>query len=193
MQTTSECPHCHGEGKIIKDKCPHCNGEGIVKKEEIVTLNIPKGVCEGMTLNMQGMGNAPRRGGINGDLLIVIEEEADKELKRDGDDLIYNLMLDLPTAILGGTAEVPTVDGRARVTIEPGTQPGKLLRLRGKGLPNINKYGTGDLLVNVMVYIPENLNKEEKELVRKLAESGNTKPTENDKKRIFSKLRHLFD
>lgn len=193
MQTTAECPHCHGEGKIIKEKCTSCNGEGIVKKEEVVTLNIPKGVSQGMTLNMQGMGNAPRRGGVNGDLLIVIEEEADKDLKRDGDDLIYNLMLDLPTAILGGTVEVPTIDGRARLTIEPGTQPGKLLRLRGKGLPNINKYGTGDLLVNVMVYIPENLSKDEKELVKKLGESGNVKPSENDKKRIFNKLRHLFD
>ncbi|MEG0253048.1 MAG: DnaJ C-terminal domain-containing protein, partial [Muribaculaceae bacterium] len=171
----------------------YCNGEGIERKEEVISINIPAGVYDGMTLSMRSMGNAARHGGINGDLLIVIEEEKNPELQRDENDLIYNLMLDIPTAVFGGKVEVPTVDGRARLTIEPGTQPGKVLRLRGKGLPSPDKYGVGDLLVNIMIYIPEKLSDSEKAVFESLRNSPNMQPSETEKKRIFSRLRHLFE
>lgn len=138
VQSEAVCPECNGEGKIISEKCSYCNGTGIERKEEVVSFHIPAGVEDGMTLTLRGQGNAPRHGGVNGDLLIVIQEEKDSELIRDGNDLIYNLMLDFPTAALGGNAEIPTVDGRARLKIAAGTQPGKVLRLRGKGLPEMN-------------------------------------------------------
>jgi molecular chaperone DnaJ len=130
---------------------------------------------------------------VNGDLLVVIEEVAHPDLIRDGNDVIYNLMLDIPTATLGGSVEVPTITGKARVKIAPGTQPGKVLRLRGKGLPSTEGYGTGDELINIMVYIPENLNSEEKAIFERLQTSENIKPNENTKNRIFSNLRHIFE
>ena len=144
-------------------------------------------------LNMRGKGNDAPGGGIPGDLQIVIEEQRHEHLIRDDQDLIYNLMIDFPTAALGGKVEIPTIDGRARVTIEPGTQPGKVLRLRGKGLPSVNGYGNGDLLVNVMVYVPENLTSSEKRAVEALRESPSFKPSSTTKERIFSRLRHMFD
>lgn len=193
MQTESVCPSCNGEGKIISEACTTCGGSGVEKKEEIVDFHIPAGVTDGMVLTMRGQGNAPRHGGVNGDLLIVIQEEKDPDLIRDGDDLIYNLMLDIPTAALGGTAEVPTVEGRARLKIAAGTQPGKVLRLRGKGLPRINSNVKGDLLVNVMVYIPEALTDAEKAAIESLKNAPNVVPTESTSKRIFSRLRHIFN
>ena len=165
MQTQTTCPTCGGEGKIITKKCSECNGEGIVRDDEVITINIPAGVAEGMQLSMSGKGNAARHGGINGDLLILIEEEPHPELIRDENDILYNLLLSVPQAALGGTVEVPTIDGKAKVKIEPGTQPGKVLRLRNKGLPSVNSYGTGDLLVNVSVYIPETLSASEKDII----------------------------
>ena len=146
-----------------------------------------------MTLSLKGKGNAARHGGVNGDLLIVVEEIPDPELIRDGNDLIYNLMLDFPTAALGGSVEIPTVNGRARVKIPAGTQPGKVLRLRGKGLPSTEGYGTGDELVNIMVYVPENLTEKEKQAIESLKDSSNIQATDSVKKRIFSRLRHIFD
>ena len=193
MQTAVECPTCGGDGKIIKDKCSHCSGEGIVREDEVITINIPAGVMEGMQLSMSGKGNAARRGGVNVDLLILVEEESHPELIRDDNDLIYNLLLDFPMAILGGSVEVPTVDGKVKVTITPGTQPGKVLRLRGKGLPSVNNYGNGDLLVNIGVYIPENLNKEEKIAIEKLAKSDNVKPSVSASKSFFSHFRNMFE
>lgn len=193
MQTSSTCPTCNGEGRTITKKCPVCNGEGIQREEEVITIKIPAGVSEGMQLSMSGKGNAARHGGVNGDLLILIEEEKHPDLIRDENDLIYNLLLSFPTAALGGSVEVPTIDGKAKVKIEPGTQPGKVLRLRGKGLPSINRYGTGDLLVNVSVYVPENLTAEEKSIVEKMAANANFTPTPSIKERIFSKLRHMFE
>lgn len=193
MQSTSTCPSCNGEGKIITEKCSYCNGEGVNRQETTVSFNIPAGVADGMILTVRGKGNAPRRGGVNGDLLVVIEEIAHPDLIRDGNDVIYNLMLDIPTATLGGSVEVPTITGKARVKIAPGTQPGKVLRLRGKGLPSTEGYGTGDELINIMVYIPENLNSEEKAIFERLQTSENIKPNENTKNRIFSKLRHIFE
>ena len=197
MQTQTVCPQCGGEGKIIKNKCKECGGEGIVYGEEVVTVKIPAGVAEGMQVTMNGKGNAGKHNGVAGDLLVLIEEEKHPELIRDESDLIYNLLLSVPTAALGGTVEIPTIDGKAKIKIEPGTQPGKVLRLRGKGLPNINSYGystgTGDLLVNVSVYIPESLTKEERQALEKWQESESFKPDMSLKEKIFKKFRSLFD
>lgn len=193
MQSQSVCPECNGEGKVISEKCSYCGGSGVEKKDEIISFHIPAGVEDGMTLTLRGQGNAPRGGGVNGDLLVKIQEEKDPELIRDGNDLIYNLMLDFPTAALGGTAEVPTLTGRARLKITPGTQPGKVLRLRGKGLPQMNGGSTGDLLVNVMIYVPEQLNDTEKAAIESLKNAPNIVPTKSASQRIFSRLRHIFN
>jgi molecular chaperone DnaJ len=193
MQSQSVCPECNGEGKVITEKCSYCNGQGVEKKEEIVSFHIPAGVENDMVLTLRGQGNAPRNGGVNGDLLIKIQEEKDPELIRDGNDLIYNLMLDFPTAALGGTAEVPTIEGRARLKITPGTQPGKVLRLRGKGLPQMNGGAKGDLLVNVMVYVPEQLSDTEKAAIESLKDAPNVVPSKSTSERIFSRLRHIFN
>ena len=192
MQSQSVCPECNGEGKVVTESCTYCGGSGVEKKEEIIAFHIPAGVEDGMTLTLRGQGNAPRGGGVNGDLLVKIQEEKDPELIRDGNDLIYNLMLDFPTAALGGTAEVPTIGGRARVKIAAGTQPGKVLRLRGKGLPQMNGGASGDLLVNVMVYVPEQLSDTEKSAIESLKEAPNIVPTKSTSQRIFSRLRHIF-
>ncbi|MCR5050880.1 MAG: molecular chaperone DnaJ [Paludibacteraceae bacterium] len=192
MQVQSECDTCHGEGRIIKNKCPKCNGEGVLRDEEIITINIPAGVMGGMQLTIPGKGNAAPRGGVNGDLLVLIEEEEHKDFVRQESDLVYNLLLDVPTAILGGQVQIPTLSGDVKITITPGTQPGKVLRMRGKGLPRIDQYGrnygVGDLLINVGVYIPEHLNKDEKKLVEQLQDSPNIAPGASDKKNFFSNL-----
>ena len=193
MRSEVACPRCNGEGKIIKNKCPHCNGDGVVMGEEVVEVQIPAGVVEGMQLSMRGKGNAGKRNGINGDLLILIEEEKHPTLVRDENDLIYSLLLDIPTAALGGFAEIPTIDGKAKVTIDPGTQPGKVLRLRGKGLPTLNGYGKGDIVVNISVYIPETLSKEEKKTIENFRESDNFRPSESIKEKIFRRFKSFFD
>ena len=193
MQTRTTCPTCGGEGHIIKNKCKECGGEGIVYGEEIVTVKIPKGVAEGMQLSMSGKGNAGKHNGVPGDLLILVEEEPDKELIRDENDLIYNLLLNFPTAALGGTVEIPTIDGKVKVKIEPGTQPGKVLRLRNKGLPSVNGYGTGDLLVNVSIYVPETLSKDEKKALEEMEKSDNFQPNTSVKEKIFRKFKNLFE
>lgn len=143
MQTRVTCSTCGGEGKIIKNKCKKCGGDGIIYGEEVVSVKIPAGVAEGMQLSMGGKGNAGKHNGVAGDLLILVEEEPHQDLIRDENDLIYNLLLSFPTAALGGAVEIPTIDGKVKVKIDSGTQPGKVLRLRGKGLPNVNGYGTG--------------------------------------------------
>ena len=186
------CPQCEGEGKVISEVCHYCQGEGIVRKENLVSFDIPAGVSEGMTLTVKGKGNAPRRGGVNGDLLVVIEEIKHPELIRDGNDVIYNLMLDVTTAALGGSVEVPTITGRARLNIPAGTQPGKVLRLRGKGLPSPQSSEHGDELINVMVYIPEKLNDKEREAFESLRDQPDIKPDYTTVNRLFSKLKHIF-
>lgn len=193
QEAVGVCPQCEGDGKVISEPCSYCNGEGIQKKDELVSFHIPAGVTDGMTLTIRGKGNAPRRGGVNGDLLVVIQEIKDAELIRDGNDVIYNLMLDVPTAALGGSVEVPTITGRARLNIPAGTQPGKVLRLRGKGLPEYNRSTVGDELINVMVYIPESLTDKEKEAFENMRENPNMKPSESTKQRLFSKLKHIFE
>ena len=193
MQTTSTCPTCEGEGKIINEKCTFCNGEGVLMSEEVISINIPAGVGEGMQLSLSGKGNAARRGGVNGDLIVLIEEEEHPELVRDGNDLLYNVFIGYPEAVLGETVEIPTIEGKVKVKIEAGTQPGKILRLRGKGLPDVNGYGKGDLLAKVNVWIPKNLSKDEKKLVEKMKEAEGFKPGSGDKKSIFSKMKDFFD
>ncbi len=192
-ESAAVCPECNGEGKIIDEKCHFCNGTGVEHREQTVSFNIPAGVSDGMTLTLKGKGNAPMHGGVNGDLLVVIEEIKHPELIRDGNDVIYNLMLDIPTATLGGSVEVPTIGGRARLKIAPGTQPGKILRLRGKGLPSTDGYGKGDELINVMVYIPEHLTPEQTAVMEQLRDKPEMQASDEEKKRIFSKLRHIFD
>ena len=193
MQTTSTCPTCEGEGKIINEKCTFCNGEGVLMSEEGISINIPAGVAEGMQLSLSGKGNAARRGGVNGDLIVLIEEEEHPELVRDGNDLLYNVFIGYPEAVLGETVEIPTIEGKVKVKIEAGTQPGRILRLRGKGLPDVNGYGKGDLLAKVNVWIPKNLSKDEKKLVEKMRETEGFKPGSGDKKSIFSKMKDFFD
>lgn len=193
MRSESVCPRCGGEGKIIKNKCKHCNGDGITMGEEVVEVKIPAGVVAGMQLSMRGKGNAGKRGGIPGDLLIQVEEEKHPQLVRDENDLVYSLLLDIPTATLGGVAEIPTLEGSARVNIEAGTQPGKVLRLRGKGLPSLNGYGRGDIVVNISVYIPETLSKEEKKTIEGFKNSDNFRPSESIKEQLFKKFRNFFD
>lgn len=193
MQTTTTCPTCGGEGKIITEKCTACHGDGILKGEEIVDINIPAGVTEGMVMTMSGKGNAAARGGIPGDLLIQVDEIPHPDLQRDGINLLYEHYISLPEAALGTTIEIPTVEGKAKVKIEPGTQGGKVLRLRGKGLPEVNGYNKGDLLVNVNVWTPRSLTTEEKKILEKLAESPNFKPspTKRDKS-FFDKMKEYF-
>ena len=194
MQTASVCPTCGGTGHVIKNKCKHCQGEGIMKGEEIIDIEIPAGVGNDMQLTVRGKGNAGPHNGINGDLIVVIEEEESKEFERDGSNLIYNLFLTIPEAILGTQAEVPTIDGKVRVKIAPGTQSGKVLRLRGKGLPNINSYGSGDMLVNVNVWIPKKVTREEEKILEELAKSENFKPNPTDEeKSFFSRIRDYFN
>lgn len=194
MQTSATCPSCGGEGKTITKKCQACYGEGIVQNEEIIKINIPAGVGKGMQMTVGGKGNAPRRGGANGDLLVVIDEEEHPDLIREGNDLIYNLFVSIPDAVLGTQVEVPTVDSNVKIRIEPGTQPGKILRLRGKGLPEVNGYGKGDLLVNVNVWIPKSLNRDEMKTFEKLRESSTfePKPDKNDKG-FFERMRGYFE
>lgn len=194
MQTSSVCPSCGGEGKTITKKCSTCYGEGIVQKEEIIKINIPAGVGKGMQMTVSGKGNAARRGGVNGDLLVVIDEEEHTDLIREGNDLIYNLFISIPDAVLGTHVEVPTVDNNVKIKIEPGTQPGKILRLRGKGLPEVNGYGKGDLLVNVNVWIPKNLGKEEMKTFEKFRESRSFTPNpDKDDKGFFERMKGYFE
>ncbi len=194
MQQSSVCPTCGGDGKIITRKCTCCGGEGIVQKEEIVTLNIPAGVANDMQLSVSGKGNAARHGGVNGDLLVLVQEEEHPELIRDGNDLIYSLFLSIPDAILGTTAEIPTVDGKVKIKIDAGTQSGKILRLRGKGIPELNGYGRGDLLVNIQVWTPQNVTREEARIIEKLKESDSftPRPDKNDRN-FFERMKNFFN
>lgn len=164
MQTTSPCPTCGGEGKVITKPCPHCHGAGIVEDTEEVSFKIPAGVVEGMQLTVHGKGNAAKGNGVNGDLLVLIEEEDNGELQRDGNDLIYTLFVSIPDLVLGTSAEIPSADGKVRIKIEAGTQSGAILRVRGKGVPDINGYGRGDLLVFIQAWTPAKIDRSEKEI-----------------------------
>ncbi len=193
MQTQSVCPSCGGEGKIITNKCKKCAGNGIVKGEEVITINIPAGVEDGMQLSVSGKGNAAARGGINGDLIVVIEEIPHNDLKRDGTNLLYDHYISFPDAVLGTTIEIPTVDGKAKVKIPAGTQGGKVFRLRGKGLPSVEFHGVGDLLVNINIWTPQKLSNEEIAIMERFKNSPNfdPKPTSKDKS-FFDRMRDYF-
>lgn len=193
QQTASVCPACNGSGKVITESCQNCHGDGVVRHDVEVTFNIPAGAQEGQTFCLRGKGNYPKGGGVPGDLLVVIEEVKHPELIRDGADIIYNLMLDIPTAVLGGSTEVPTIGGRARLNIPAGTQPGKVLRLRGKGLPDAENGGRGDELINIMVYMPEKLTDGQRRIFESLRGAEGMQPSESDRNRIFSKFKHLFE
>lgn len=195
MQTQGVCPTCNGEGTIIKNKCKACGGEGVVSGEEVIEVKIPAGVADGMVVNVPGKGHAAKRNGVPGDIQVFVEEEPNKDLLREDNNLIYNLLLDVPTAVLGGDAEIPTIDGRVKIKIEPGTQPGKVVRLRGKGLPAVQGYGygTGDLIVNMSVYIPETLSKDERKAFEEMKKSDSFAPSTSVKEKIFRKFRSYFE
>ena len=194
MQTQVPCPTCNGEGTIIKSNCKQCHGDGVVKGDEVVEINIPAGVEEGMCVTVRGKGNAGKHNGVNGDIQVIISEEKSDTFERNGQDLYYNLVLDFTTATLGGEVEVPTIDGTTKIKIEPGTQPGKQIRLRGKGLPAVQGYGygKGDIIVNVTVFVPTTLSKEEKQLVMKFKECENFKADNATKKSLFESFKNLF-
>ncbi len=195
MQTQTTCHVCGGEGKVIKNKCSHCHGDGVVKGEEVVEINIPAGVAEGMVVNVPGKGNAGKRNGITGNIQVYIEEEDNDTFIRDGQNVIYNLLLDFPTAVLGGQVDIPTIDGTiVKIKIEPGTQPGKTLRLRGKGLPAVQGYGngTGDLIVQISIYVPKELSKSEKGAIEEFSKSDNFKGDSVTKRAIFNNFKKLF-
>lgn len=194
MQTTSPCPSCGGEGQTISAKCPDCAGNGIVKGSEVISIKIPAGVQDGMQLSVSGKGNAGARSGIPGDLIVLIEEIEHDYLVRDGQNLLYEQYISLPDAALGIGIDVPTLDGKAKIKVPAGTQSGKVFRLRGKGLPDINSYGTGDLLVNINVWTPKNLNAEEQKIMEKLKESENFIPNPSKRdKNFFDRMKEFFN
>ena len=193
MQTVTTCPTCNGEGSVITAKCHNCKGEGRVYGEETVSIDIPAGVQEGMQLSVGGKGNAGERGGTPGDLIILIEEEAHKELHRDGLNVAFELHLTFPDAVFGIQAEVPTIDGRAKIKIPPGTQSGKIFRLKGKGFPAVNSYEKGDQLIYVNVWTPQHVSTEEKSMLEKMNASVNFQPKpEKSDKSFFDKVREMF-
>ena len=195
MQTQSPCPSCKGEGRIIKHKCKKCNGEGVVYGEDIIDLDIPAGLTGDMIYTIKGKGNAGRRNGIPGDIQLVINEKPDSQFVRKDKDIIYNLLLSFPQAALGCMVDIPTLSGKSRIKIEPGTQPGKVLRLREKGIPPVKGYdvGTGDLVVKISVYVPEKLSSKEKELIEQIQECENLQPSESIQKKIFEKFKTFFN
>jgi molecular chaperone DnaJ len=193
MMSTATCPTCNGEGKLILENCNVCNGEGRSLEEEVISIKIPAGVTDGMQLSMSGKGNVPQRGGVAGDLLIVIEEEEHEELKRDGTNVIYDLYINFADAALGTHVEVPTIDGKVKIKIDAGTQGGKVLRLRDKGIKDINGYGKGDLLIHVNVWTPKSLSKEEQTMLEKLRDSPNFKPSPlKGDKGFFERMKEYF-
>lgn len=193
MQTVTTCPTCNGEGSTITAKCGSCKGEGRVYGEEMVTLNIPAGVQEGMNLSLAGKGNAGERGGAAGDLLVLIEEEQHKDLHRDGLNVAYDLYISIPDAVFGTQLEVPTIDGKVKIKVPPGTQSGKIFRLKGKGFPEVNGYAKGDQLIHVNVWTPQNVSTEEKSMLEKMNDSQNFQPRpEKSDKSFFDKMREMF-
>jgi molecular chaperone DnaJ len=195
MQTVTTCPQCGGEGQIIVNKCPDCAGNGVVKGEEIINIKIPAGVAEGMQLSLNGKGNAAARSGIPGDLLVQIEEIKHELFDRDGDNLLYEHFINFADAVVGTTVEIPTISGKTKIKIEPGIQSGKVLRIKGNGLPSINQWEKkGDLFVTIHVWTPKNLTKEEKATLQKLSQSPNFQPNPSSRDRnIFSRMKDIFE
>ncbi len=193
MQTQSTCHVCQGTGKIIDKKPAGVDAQGLKRKEEVVEINIPAGVEEGMQLKVGGKGNAGPFNGVPGDLLVVIEEEKHADLQRDGNNLHYEAYVSFIDAALGNSIEVPLIEGKAKIKVEPGTQSGKMLRLRGKGLPSVQGYGSGDLLVHLNVWTPKKLSSEEKSTLESLKESANFQPNPGGKEEgFFDKMKNFF-
>ncbi len=193
MQTVTTCPNCNGEGSTVTSKCGSCKGEGRVYGEETVTIDIPAGVQEGMQLSINGKGNAGERGGSPGDLIVLIEEEAHPQLHRDGLNVAFDLYISFPDAVFGTQVEVPTIDGRAKIKIPPGTQSGKIFRLKGKGFPHVNSYEKGDQLIQINVWTPQHVSNEEKDMLETMQESTNFEPKpEKNEKSFFDKVREMF-
>jgi molecular chaperone DnaJ len=194
MQTASTCPTCHGSGQMIDKKPSGADESGLERKEDVMSVDIPAGVEEGMQLNISGRGNAAPMGGVPGDLHVVIEEEEHPTIKRNGKNLHYDLYLSFTDLALGTSAEVPLVEGKAKIKVEPGTQAGKMVRLRGKGLPSVQSYGKGDMLVNINVWIPKELTKDERQHLEALKESENFQPQDShEQKNFFEKVKDLFE
>lgn len=194
IQTTAPCHTCGGEGKIITKKCKACHGHGIVEGEEVIGVKIPAGVENNMQLSVSGQGNAAQRGGIPGDLIVLIEEIEHEHLKRNGANLYYDHYINIADAALGATVEIPTIDSKVNVKIEAGTQSGNILRLKGKGLPRLNQYGKGDILVNICVWTPQSLTSEEKKLLETMRKSQNFNPQPGKKnKSFFQRIHEMFD
>lgn len=193
MMSTNTCPACHGSGQILDHRPPGVDSSGLEPKEEVIEINIPAGVAHGMQLSMSGKGNEAPMGGVAGDLLILIEEKEDDLLKRDGNNIIYDLYVNFVDAALGTSLEVPTIDGRVKIKLEPGTQSGKILRLRGKGIKDLNGYGKGDQLIHVNVWTPKKLTAEERKALEDLRHSVNFKPNpdKNDKS-FFERMKEYF-
>ncbi len=193
MQTVTTCPTCNGDGTTITVKCTSCKGEGRVYGEETVTIDIPAGVQEGMQLSLSGKGNVGERGGSTGDLIVLIEEEPHAQLQRDGLNVGFDLYISFPDAVFGTQVEVPTIDGRAKIKIPPGTQSGKIFRLKGKGFPNVNSYEKGDQLIHVNIWTPQSVSEEEKTMLEKMGQSKNFEPKpEKNEKSFFDKVREMF-
>lgn len=193
MVSASTCASCNGEGKMIDEKCDVCHGDGRTLSKEEISVRIPAGVADGMQLAMAGKGNVPPRGGVAGDLLIVIEEIPHEQLQRDGKNLIYDLTISFPDAVLGADVQIPTLEGSATLKIEPGTQSGKMVRMRGKGLRDIEGYDRGDLLVHINIWTPQNLSKPERELIEKLRDIKSVTPkAEKHGKSFFERMREFF-
>lgn len=194
MQTASTCPHCNGEGTIITDRCTSCNGAGLVKGEEVIAIKIPAGVEQGMQLSMSGKGNAAPRGGIPGDLIVLIEEAEHDVFKRDGINLLYEHDISYADAVLGTQVDVPTLDGKARIKIPAGTVPGRMFRLKGKGLPSVNSYGRGDLIVSVNIWVPQSVSKDEKAYLEQMQTKKGFQPDNTQKKKsFFDRMKEYFD
>ena len=185
MATTQTCHTCHGSGQQVTANCTKCHGAGRMYAEDTINIDIPAGVHDGIELSMNGKGNAGEKGGPNGDLLISIEEIKDAELKREGNHVLYNLYISFADAALGTKVEVPTIDGKVRITIPEGTQGGHIMRLKGKGLPALNSYGKGDQIIEVHVWVPKHLSSEEKKMLEKLKSSKNFQPDVNQKEKGF--------
>ncbi len=193
MQTTVTCPACNGAGRTITNKCTTCKGEGRSYGEETITIDIPAGVTDGIQLSMSGRGNAGEKGAPPGDLIIGIEELPHEYLKREGNDVVYTLYLNFADAALGTSVEVPTITSNVKIKIPPGTQSGKIFRLRGKGIPSINSYGVGDQLVEVIVWTPKELSSEERKVLEKLKNSSNFQPNPGrSDKGFFSRMKDYF-
>ena len=196
MATTATCPTCHGSGQQITANCTKCHGEGKVYGEETISIDIPAGVTEGIELSMSGKGNAGEKGGPAGDLLISIEEVKEQDLRREGNHIVYDLYISFADAALGTKVEVPTIDGKVRVTIPEGTQGGHIMKLKGKGLPSLNSYGKGDQIIQVHVWVPKHLSNEEKGILEKLKSSKNFKPDmveARKEKGFFDKMKDIFN